>query len=102
MIFEIVNAAAAAYRSVIPRVESSCLELGRERLGPFGVRPGQCFFGHLERTCGLWWRTDDEPKLLGVGVVEDVSDLAWFDEHAAEARERVEIGADPDAASALD
>ncbi len=41
-----------------------------ECLGSVGVKPGELLWGQLERVCGLGWRADDEPKLIGGGVVE--------------------------------
>jgi hypothetical protein len=58
--------------------------------------------GHLERVRRLGRGTDDQPELVGIGVVEQLSNVLGFDQQTAEWLERVKVLVDPDPTRALE
>jgi hypothetical protein len=48
----------------------TAFELGWERLGRIGIEEGEIVWGRLQGVGGLWWRADDQPQLIAVGVIE--------------------------------
>jgi hypothetical protein len=55
----------------------------------------------LERVRPLGRNTEDEPQLLGIGVVEHLPKDGRLDDHAAQRRQRQEVPVDPDAPRSL-
>jgi hypothetical protein len=56
------------------------LQLGRQRLGTVGMEPPNVLWRHLERVGWLRRRPEDEPQLVGLGVVEQLPDLSGVDQ----------------------